>query len=132
MDVTFTNVLEGARQYFQGLPTGSNSAVSPDYSSEAHLRNDYDQGVPPSSTAYWSSQGTEAVRSQSREHLPPQREHTPGHREHAPMLKDHTSIHRPPSHGSDSSSRPASHLSQYAHNAEQNRTYYSGMSFTLY
>ncbi|XP_072399859.1 uncharacterized protein [Diabrotica undecimpunctata] len=133
MDVTFTNVLEGARQYFQGLPTGSNSAVSPAYSSEQHLRHDYDRGIPPSSGAYWSSHPTDAQPS-PRDHTSGQREHTPVQREHSVLRehastpKEHPNIHRPSSHGSDSSSRPSSHQSPYAPNVqvplEQHRQYY--------
>ncbi|CAG9865061.1 unnamed protein product [Phyllotreta striolata] len=121
MDVTFTNVLEGARQYFQGLPAGSNSTVGPNYSSESHLRNDYDPGVPPSSTAYWASHAAEPARSQSRDNnIPVQREHISVHRgEHVPMHKDHSSV----SQESDSSSRPQAHLPR---NMEQNRGYYPG------
>ncbi|XP_057666369.1 putative mediator of RNA polymerase II transcription subunit 26 [Diorhabda carinulata] len=130
MDVTFTNVLEGARQYFQGLPTGSNSAVSPAYSSESHLRHEYERNIPTSSNAYWSSHASDAVQP-ARDHNALQREHAPVQREqsvlreHASVLKDHSVIHRPSSHGSDSSS----HLSQYGQTVpvshEQNRQYYA-------
>ncbi|RZB40924.1 Ank 2 and/or DUF1421 domain containing protein [Asbolus verrucosus] len=91
MDVTFTNVLEGARQYFQGLPTATSSTAGPTYSnsSESLLRsNETEQNseIPPSSAGYWPPQ-QEATR-------PPTREQTP--------------VQRPPSHHSDSS-RPPSH-----------------------
>lgn len=36
MDVTFTNVLEGARQYFQGLPAATGSAASPSQSAHSY------------------------------------------------------------------------------------------------
>lgn len=85
MDVTFTNVLEGARQYFQGLPTATSSTAGPTYpnQSESHMRNnepEQNSEMPPSSAAYWPQQ--EATR-------PPTREQTP--------------IQRPPSHQSDNS-----------------------------
>ncbi|KAJ8970758.1 hypothetical protein NQ314_001028 [Rhamnusium bicolor] len=107
MDVTFTNVLEGARQYFQGLPAGTSSTAGPAYSAEGHHRNDSEQNqeMPPSSNSYWPPQPTEPSG-------PPTREHTP--------------VQRPPSHNSDSS-RPPSH-SQYIQNVpmEQNRIHYPG------
>ncbi|KAJ8966941.1 hypothetical protein NQ317_011549 [Molorchus minor] len=103
MDVTFTNVLEGARQYFQGLPTGTNPSAGPAlYPTEGHHRNISDQTpeMPPSSS-YWSPQPTEHQRQSTG---------------------DHTSVQRPPSHNSDSS-RPPSH-SQYLE--QQSRIHYPG------
>ncbi|KAJ8944474.1 hypothetical protein NQ318_008744 [Aromia moschata] len=105
MDVTFTNVLEGARQYFQGLPAGTSSTAGPTYSTEVHHRNDPEQNqdMPPSSNSYWPQPPAEPARLPSG---------------------DHNSVQRPPSHSSDTA-RPQSH-SQYIHNVpmEQNRIRY--------
>ncbi|KAL3278126.1 hypothetical protein HHI36_013471 [Cryptolaemus montrouzieri] len=92
MDVTFTNVLEGARQYFQGLPLGTSSSASPIYSGapEIQQRSNNEptrsQEIHPSSSPYWMGQ-SEAHRLPSRDPTPTQ---------------------RPPSYNSDSS-RPPSH-----------------------
>lgn len=83
MDVTFTNVLEGARQYFQGVPAASSSTAGPPYPI-AHETN------PEMVAQYWPPQ--EAAR-------PPTREQTP--------------VQRPPSHQSDSSRPPSGHYQGY-------------------
>ncbi|KAK9880163.1 hypothetical protein WA026_010034 [Henosepilachna vigintioctopunctata] len=104
MDVTFTNVLEGARQYFQGLPMGSSSAASPIYpsTSEPSQRSNNEstrpQEVHPSTSPYWM--GQPETRS-----LP---------------VQDHTPTQRPPSYNSDSS-RPPSH-SLYVNTSQEQRT----------
>ncbi|XP_063906907.1 uncharacterized protein LOC135125337 [Zophobas morio] len=91
MDVTFTNVLEGARQYFQGLPAATSStSAGPAYSNNPsegglHREPEHQPELPPSSGAYWPPQ--EASR-------PPTREQTPIQR--PPSLQSDTS--RPPSH----------------------------------
>lgn len=61
MDVTFTNVLEGARQYFQGLPAATGSTVSPSYveqqqqqpqqQQQQHVRNEQNDR-----SSYWPPQ----------------------------------------------------------------------------
>ncbi|XP_008198897.3 uncharacterized protein LOC655743 [Tribolium castaneum] len=63
MDVTFTNVLEGARQYFQGLPTATSSTAGPTYPNQSDnlMRNDTEQQqneMPPSTAAYWPQEPT--------------------------------------------------------------------------
>ncbi|CAH1119217.1 unnamed protein product [Phaedon cochleariae] len=112
MDVTFTNVLEGARQYFQGLPaTGAGAAVSPAYSAEAAPQGGGAAGMPqPSSNVYWPPRAAEAAPR------PPNRDHA--HKQAA-------------SHNPDSSRQPtsASRLAQqYSQNVaqDQSRNLYPG------
>lgn len=95
MDVSFTNVLEGARQYFQGLPATSGSAEGPSYPSanqqQLHQSNptqNHDR-IQPASVPYWPPQQEPQAR-------PPPRERTP------------VEAQRPPSHHSDQQ-RPSTH-----------------------
>lgn len=67
MDVSFTNVLEGARQYFQGLPvpsTGSGAATSVDHN--LHSTSSTNPGLTTSVTTHdhdASSQPTQSTQS---------------------------------------------------------------------
>lgn len=91
MDVTFTNVLEGARQYFQGLPINASPANSAyENPSDTQQRGNNEpkrnQELQQSPKPYWMVP--------SEQHCLPSREPTPNQ--------------RPPSYNSDSS-RPPSH-----------------------
>ncbi|XP_060523636.1 uncharacterized protein LOC132700381 [Cylas formicarius] len=92
MDVTFTNVLEGARQYFQGLPSASSVDGTFYQHQNAPYQNTEQNGcsaVPSASQPSWS---------QCEPNRPPTREQTP--------------LQRPSSHSSDGS-RPPSQSLQY-------------------
>ncbi|XP_045468813.1 uncharacterized protein LOC123676712 [Harmonia axyridis] len=108
MDVTFTNVLEGARQYFQGLPINASSASNSAYQnpSESQQRsnneNKRNQQPQQSPKPYWMGQ--------PEQHCLPSRETTPNQ--------------RPPSYNSDSS-RPPSHPLYINTSQEQRTTNYS-------
>ncbi|XP_044758092.1 uncharacterized protein LOC123316165 [Coccinella septempunctata] len=104
MDVTFTNVLEGARQYFQGLPINASSASNSAYQNppEPQQRNNNEpkrnQEHQQSPKPYWMGQ--------QEQHCLPSRESTPNQ--------------RPPSYNSDSS-RPPSHP-LYINTSQEQRT----------
>ncbi|CAH0552561.1 unnamed protein product [Brassicogethes aeneus] len=106
MDVTFTNVLEGARQYFQGLPAGSGSRASPAFS-DSHNRNENEHNPsrdrPPSLGTYWP-QAQDQQRPSTREPTPVQQ--------------------RPSSHSSDTAGPPPSLHPQYMANELNRLTHY--------
>lgn len=104
MDVTFTNILEGARQYFQGIPTGTNGG--PNYQNPEEPKHHQDetrnhQDVQAPSTSYWPPH---PPREPPR---PPTRESTP---------------QRPPSHHTETSHAQYPQM----HHPEQRLTYPQG------
>ncbi|KAF5270396.1 hypothetical protein FQR65_LT05584 [Abscondita terminalis] len=103
MDVSFTNVLEGARQYFQGLPTATCSTSNASYGSGGEQGGHYveqNQDRAPTSS-YWPPH---QERTQQRE--PPQQ--------------------RPPSHHSDAQTpRPSSHNQNNSHQEQSVPTSHS-------
>ncbi|KAH1028405.1 uncharacterized protein LOC109541408 [Dendroctonus ponderosae] len=123
MDVSFTNVLEGARQYFQGLPSAS-AAAGPYYGQQnvQHeqqqqqnqqqinqlQRGQHQQHYYQQSNEHYADSSTAAAVSSNAgwmsQHTPSESSRTPS-RERAPTQ-------RPPSQSSGGS-RPPSHSTQY-------------------
>lgn len=111
MDVSFTNVLEGARQYFQGLPTATGQAVSPSYptASGGDATNQQQDRATPLDRSqqqqpYWQSK-------QELQSRPPTRDRAP------------LEAQRPPSHHSDQQQRPPSHNNNVQENAKTPTSY---------
>ncbi|KAK4883556.1 hypothetical protein RN001_006875 [Aquatica leii] len=111
MDVSFTNVLEGARQYFQGLPTAtcstSNSSYAPGGEQGTHYTEQNQERAPTSS--YWPPH---QERSQQRE-LPQQR---------PPSHHSDTQTPRPSSHNQNVQEQIRTSSSYHAQNSHQDQS----------
>ncbi|KAK5650994.1 hypothetical protein RI129_002023 [Pyrocoelia pectoralis] len=121
MDVSFTNVLEGARQYFQGLPTTTCSTSNPAYPTgggehqTAHYNTEPNSERTPTSS-YWPPQ----ERSQSRDlqqrpsshQSEPARPSSHNQGQIQEQIRSSSSYHAPNSH--QEQSIPTSHTYQFA------------------
>ncbi|KAF5290888.1 hypothetical protein FQA39_LY14568 [Lamprigera yunnana] len=109
MDVSFTNVLEGARQYFQGLPTATCATTNPSYVSGGEQSNPYTehhQDRAPTSS-HWPPPHLE--RSQQRE----TQQRPPSH---------HSETPRPSSHNQNVQEHIRSSSSYHVQNSHQDQS----------
>ncbi|XP_030749745.1 uncharacterized protein LOC115877640 [Sitophilus oryzae] len=108
MDVSFTNVLEGARQYFQGLPSGNAAAAaaaaaaaSPYFQQQQHQQTAQPRQAAAEQHQQRGNPATGTPQTHWQHHnVPPEL--------NRPPAREHTPVQRPPS-----ASRPPSGPAQY-------------------